>query len=108
MGDYARAVAQLWLAQSEIHRLRGEHEEALQEAENLIRYGLLSGECPDSMIHAAMSGRTKMVVGIWNNRFTHVPMSAVISRRKQLEPFGPEWLAVLESTGQPASMKAEG
>jgi 6-phosphofructokinase 1 len=58
-------------------------------------------------VHAAMSGRTKMVVGIWNNTFTHVPMSAVISKRKQIDPSGPEWLAVLESTGQPASMKNE-
>jgi len=55
-------------------------------------------------VHAALSGRTRMVVGIWNNTFTHVPMSAVISKRKQIDPSGPEWLAVLESTGQPASM----
>ena len=59
-------------------------------------------------VHAAMTGRTKMVVGLWNNTFTHVPMSAVISRRKQLDPYGPEWLAVLESTGQPGKMKDEG
>jgi len=58
-------------------------------------------------VHAAMSGRTKMVVGIWNNIFTHVPISAVISKRKQLDLSGPEWLSVLESTGQPPSMKYE-
>lgn len=58
-------------------------------------------------VHAAMTGRTKMVVGILNNTFTHIPMKAVISKRKQIDPFGPEWLAVLESTGQPASMKNE-
>lgn len=58
-------------------------------------------------VHAAMTGRTKMVVSIWNNTFTHVPMSTVISRRKQLDPYGPEWLAVLESTGQPGNMKGE-
>ncbi|MFC1509126.1 ATP-dependent 6-phosphofructokinase [Candidatus Omnitrophota bacterium] len=58
-------------------------------------------------VHAAMTGRTKMVVGLWNNTFTHVPMSAVISRRKQLDPYGPEWLVVLESTGQPGRMKDE-
>ncbi|MFC1539562.1 ATP-dependent 6-phosphofructokinase [Candidatus Latescibacterota bacterium] len=55
--------------------------------------------------HAAMSGRTKMVVGIWNNFFTHVPMATVISEKKQLDPMGTEWLSVLESTGQPASIK---
>ena len=56
-------------------------------------------------VHAAMSGRTKMVVSLWNNTFTHVPTEAVISRRKKLDPTGPEWCAVLETTGQPASMK---
>ncbi len=55
-------------------------------------------------VHAALSGRTKMIVGLWNNTFTHIPMSAVISRKKQIDPNGPDWLAVLESTGQPASM----
>ncbi len=56
-------------------------------------------------VHAAMSGRTKMIVSLWNNVFTYVPIAAVISRRKQIDPNGPEWFAVLESTGQPASMR---
>ena len=56
-------------------------------------------------VHAAMSGRTRMVISRWNNFFTHVPMQAVISARKKIDPTGPEWLSVLESTGQPASMK---
>lgn len=56
-------------------------------------------------VHAAMSGRTKMVIGLWNNYFIHVPMSLVISERKYIDPAGPEWLGVLEATGQPPSMK---
>lgn len=56
-------------------------------------------------VHAAMSGRTKMVVSLWNNTYTNVPMTAVISKRKQVDPNGPDWLAVLETTGQPASMR---
>jgi len=56
-------------------------------------------------VHAAMSGRTRMVVSLWNNTFTHVPVAAVISRRKRLDPYGPDWFAVLETTGQPVSMK---
>ncbi len=58
-------------------------------------------------VHAAMSGRTKMVVGIWNNIFTHVPMATVISKKRQMDPSGTEWLSVLETTGQPVSMKNE-
>lgn len=66
---------------------------------------ILCSRLGQNAVHAALSGRTKMVVGLWNNIFTHVPMSRVISRRKRLDPSSPAWLSVLESTGQPASMK---
>ena len=66
---------------------------------------ILCSRLGQNAVHAALSGRTKMIVGLWNNTFTHVPMSAVISRRKQLDPASPEWLSVLESTGQPPSLK---
>lgn len=52
-------------------------------------------------VHAAMSGRTEMVVGRYRRRFVHVPMAAAVSRRNQVDPHGDLWLAVLESTGQP-------
>ena len=53
--------------------------------------------------HAGMAGRTSMMVGFWNQHFTHVPLR-VITRRKQLEPTGEIWQRVLETTGQPASL----
>jgi 6-phosphofructokinase 1 len=56
-------------------------------------------------VHAAMTGRTDMIVGVWNNRFVHVPIATAISERKQLDPEGSTWLAVIEATGQPLSMK---
>jgi 6-phosphofructokinase 1 len=52
--------------------------------------------------HAGMAGKTGIIVGYWNGRFTHVPLSLATSRRKQLSPEDPLWLAVLEGTGQPA------
>ena len=52
-------------------------------------------------VHAAMSGRTEMVVGRYRRRFVHVPMAAAVSRRNQVDPHGDLWTAVLESTGQP-------
>lgn len=52
-------------------------------------------------VHAAMAGRTEMVVGRWHGRFVHVPMALAISRRNQVDPGGDLWLAVLEATGQP-------
>jgi 6-phosphofructokinase 1 len=51
-------------------------------------------------VHAAMSGRTEMVVGRYRRRFVHIPMAAAVSRRNQVDPQGDLWLAVLQSTGQ--------
>jgi 6-phosphofructokinase 1 len=53
-------------------------------------------------VHAGMAGKTKLVIGHWNNHFVHVPMEATAGRRKQVRPQGKLWTTVLESTGQPA------
>jgi 6-phosphofructokinase 1 len=50
--------------------------------------------------HAAMAGRTGMLVGFWHGRLTHVPFSAITGRQK-INPAGELWFNVLESTGQP-------
>ena len=55
-------------------------------------------------VHAGMAGKTGVVIGQWNNQFTHVPISVACSRRKTLSPEDPLWLSVLESTGQPVRM----
>jgi len=55
-------------------------------------------------VHAGMTGRTDMLVGFWNHRFTHVPIGAAVSRRKQIDPDGTLWSSVLASTGQPRDM----
>lgn len=52
-------------------------------------------------VHAAMSGRTEMVVGRWRRRFVHIPMALAVSKRNQVDPHGDLWLSVLEATGQP-------
>jgi 6-phosphofructokinase 1 len=52
-------------------------------------------------VHAAMAGRTGMVVGRWRGRFVHVPMSLAIASRNQVDPDGDLWMSVLEATGQP-------
>lgn len=52
-------------------------------------------------VHAAMCGRTEMVVSRWHTRFVHVPMSLAIRERNCVDPNGDLWMTVLESTGQP-------
>ncbi len=56
-------------------------------------------------VHAAMAGKTGLVVGYWNGTFTHVPIEAVVSERKKIDPDSQFWLHVIQSTSQPASLK---
>ena len=56
-------------------------------------------------VHAAMAGRTEMVVGRWHGRFVHVPMALAIRQRYTVDPDGDLWMAVLEATGQPRELK---
>jgi 6-phosphofructokinase 1 len=57
-------------------------------------------------VHAAMAGRTAMVVGRWRGRFVHIPTALAVSHRNQVEPSGDLWLSVLEATGQPRTFAA--
>ena len=51
-------------------------------------------------VHAAMTGRTNMLIGHWNDHFVHIPISLSAGKRKQVDPHGKLWLNVLEATGQ--------
>ena len=55
-------------------------------------------------VHAGMTGRTNMVVGFWNNHYTHVPIPDAVSKRKHINPNGRFWSNVLSCTGQPRTM----
>ena len=56
-------------------------------------------------VHIAMAGKTDAVVGYWNQNFTLLPISVAIKEKKQIDIEGELWWSVLESTGQPISMK---
>lgn len=51
-------------------------------------------------VHAGMAGKTKLLLGSWNNHFVHIPMSASAGKRKKINPKGKLWLSVLGATGQ--------
>lgn len=55
-------------------------------------------------VHAAMAGKTGMVLGLYHNEYVHLPIKAVTSRRK-VDVKKDLWMRVLEATGQPMSMK---
>jgi 6-phosphofructokinase 1 len=68
-------------------------------------FSLLLGQ---NAVHAAMTGRTNMLVGTWMNRYTHVPIAAAVSKRKKIDPDGWIWASVLTTTGQPQNMLDSG
>jgi 6-phosphofructokinase 1 len=51
-------------------------------------------------VHAGMSGRSSMMVGYWNQHFTHVPLVLATQTRKKLEPKSDLWQQVISCTGQ--------
>ena len=54
-------------------------------------------------VHAGMAGKTDMLVGFWNNFFTHVPIKLATNERRKLDLDGALWKGVLSSTQQSPS-----
>jgi 6-phosphofructokinase 1 len=58
----------------------------------------------NAAVHAAMAGKTKLIIGLVNNEFVHLPVKAVISSRNHVDPEGNLWRDTLDATHQPALM----
>jgi 6-phosphofructokinase 1 len=56
-------------------------------------------------VHAAMAGKTKMLISLINNTFVHVPISLAVSKRNFIDPESALWRDVIQATGQPALFK---
>ncbi len=52
-------------------------------------------------VHAAMAGKTGLVIGHLHDHFIHVPIEMLAKEKKRVDPDGPGWHAVLAATGQP-------
>jgi 6-phosphofructokinase 1 len=51
--------------------------------------------------HAAMAGKTGLVIGLLHDRFIHVPIELLATQQRRLDPDSPAWSAVLSATRQP-------
>jgi len=51
-------------------------------------------------VHAAMAGKTGLVIGYMHNVFIHVPIELLTGRKKIMEPDSLTWYAALSATGQ--------
>jgi 6-phosphofructokinase 1 len=54
--------------------------------------------------HAAMAGKTRIVISQVNNYFVHVPIRMVVSKRNRVDPESSLWRDVIEATHQPLVM----
>jgi 6-phosphofructokinase 1 len=62
---------------------------------------LLCDQYARHAVHAAMAGKTDMLVGYWNGQYIHVPLSMAIKGTQHVHPESDLWNAVISSTGQP-------
>jgi 6-phosphofructokinase 1 len=56
-------------------------------------------------VHAAMAGKTDMIIGLWHNVFIDVPIPLITSQKKRVSPESGLWMSVIEATGQPRVFK---
>ena len=54
--------------------------------------------------HAAMAGKTEVLISLVNNVFVHLPTMMAVSRRNRVNPESSLWRDVLEVTRQPMMM----
>ena len=54
-------------------------------------------------VHAAMAGKTDLIVGDWYGAFVHVPIPLAVASRKKIDIESDLWHAVISATGQPAT-----
>ncbi len=52
-------------------------------------------------VHAAMAGKTDIIMGFHHGTMIHVPIPAAVSERRHMELSSDLWLGVLSTTGQP-------
>ncbi|MBO0696090.1 MAG: hypothetical protein J2P56_08325 [Verrucomicrobia bacterium] len=53
-------------------------------------------------VHAAMAGKTGLVIGYLYDSFIHIPIEMLVRETKRIAPDSIWWDAVLAATGQPA------
>lgn len=58
----------------------------------------------NNAVHAAMAGRTKLLIGMVHGQYVHIPVKAAVSRRNYVDPEGALWRDAVDATQQPPVM----
>ena len=62
---------------------------------------ILSDRMARMACHAAMAGKTNVLIGYHHNSFVHVPIRTAVAEPRRMNPASDLWNAVLVCTGQP-------
>ena len=62
---------------------------------------ILANQMGRHAVHAALAGRTDVLIGYWNHELTHIPIRTVTATKKRLDLASDLWTGVLSCTGQP-------
>lgn len=58
----------------------------------------------NNAVHAAMAGKTKLLIGLVHSKFVHLPIKLTTSKRNYVDPEGSLWRDCLDATSQPVLM----
>jgi 6-phosphofructokinase 1 len=61
---------------------------------------LLCEQLARNAAHAAMAGKTDVLIGLMHDEFVHVPLAVSAGEQKRLSPEAEMWTTVLAMTGQ--------
>jgi 6-phosphofructokinase 1 len=67
---------------------------------------IFASELARNAVHAAMAGKTDIIIGSWHSHYVHVPIPLAVAKRKKINPNGQLWLNVLQATGMPSDLQA--
>lgn len=57
--------------------------------------------------HAAMAGKTRLLIGMVNGEFVHLPTAVAVRERNKVDPEGSLYRDALDATGQPLTLLNE-
>jgi 6-phosphofructokinase 1 len=70
----------------------------------LTKDAIFAAQLGQMAAHAAMAGRTNMIIGMVHNEFVHMPIEKCIQFRKKVDVYGSTFQVYLDCSGQPVKL----
>ena len=58
----------------------------------------------ENAVHAAMAGKTEVLIGSCGGQATHIPFDALMGQNKRVDLDGSLWRSILDATNQPTKL----